>query len=292
MEKEKVLITGCGGMLGFAAYKILSNKYDVTATDIDINETWLSHLDVTNISEWHDAFRVPYKKIFHLAALTDLEFCETHPMRAYLTNSMGVENAVRIAEEYDAELIYISTAGIFDDPTQESFTDYDIPSPKSVYGKSKYSGELIAQRYPKHYIFRAGWMMGGYKKDKKFVGKIMSQIDEGVKELFVVDDKLGTPTYTHDFIANMIPLLDNKQYGLYNQVCRGECSRYDVAVEMVNALGLGIKVTRVDSSYFNDEYFAPRPHSEKLINLKLQHLGLNNMRYWQQALRGYLASYR
>jgi len=280
--KNRALITGCGGMLGKSAYEILSKIYSVVATDIDLNEPWLSYLDVRNIEDFEKYFEKDhFDIIFHLAALTDLEYCETEKEDAWRTNALGAENAALMAKKYNIEIVYISTAGIFDTEDQEVFNDFDIPTPKSIYGKSKYYGEKIVQLVPKHYVFRAGWMMGGEDKDKKFVKKILRQIKNGVKELNIVGDKLGTPTYTRDFISNMIPVIDKKQYGLYNQVCRGDCSRYDVALEMIKLLELDIPVNLVSSDFFKSEYWAPRPYSEKLINLKLDSRGLNNMRSWK-----------
>lgn len=291
--KNKALITGCGGMLGKAAYEILSHNYDTVATDIDLNETWISYLDVRNIDDFETYFRKDhFDIIFHLAALTDLEYCEIESENAWKTNALGAENAALIARKYDAEIVYISTAGIFDTEDQEIFNDFDLPTPKSIYGKSKYYGEKIVQQLaPKHFVFRAGWMMGGEEKDKKFIKKILTQIKSGVKELNIVGDKLGTPTYTHDFINNMIPVIEKKYYGLYNQVCKGDCSRYDVALKMVQLLDLNIPVNLVNSDFFKKEYWAPRPYSEKLINLKLEARGLNTMRSWEECLEEYMNNY-
>ena len=119
----------------------------------------------------------------------------------------------------------------------------------------------------------------------------MNQIKNGATELNVVGDKLGTPTYTYDFINNMLGVIDKGYYGLYNQVCKEDCSRYDVAVEMMKILKLDIPINLVDSEFFKDEYFAPRPYSEKLINLKLEARGLNNMRSWKECLAEYLKDY-
>jgi dTDP-4-dehydrorhamnose reductase len=122
----------------------------------------------------------------------------------------------------DIPVVYISTAGIFDGK-QEYYNDSDQPNPLSIYGKSKYYGELYTLRnVRKRYIFRAGLMLGGcIKKDKKFINKIFKQIKEGMKELYVVDDKLGTPTYTKSFAEGVFQIVQTEQYGLYNQVCNG-----------------------------------------------------------------------
>ena len=132
-------------------------------------------------------------------------------------------------------------------------------------------------------------MGGGTQKDKKFINKIYKQISAGAAELFIVEDKLGNPTYTKNFAESILKVLPTKYYGLYNQVGSGGGSRYDVAVEFVRLLGLNnkIKVTQVDSDYFKKEYFAPRPYSEKLINLKLNSRGINYMKSWQECLSEY-----
>ena len=137
-------------------------------------------------------------------------------------------------------------------------------------------------------------MGGGYEKDKKFINKIFKQILDGRKELFVVEDKLGTPTYTVNFAESMFEIVQTELYGLYNMVCEGSCSRYDVAVEFIKLLGLEkeINIKIVKSDYFRNEYFAPRPHSEKLINLKLSSRGVSYMKDWRTCLEDYAESFK
>jgi dTDP-4-dehydrorhamnose reductase len=297
MINKKVLITGCGGMLGKAVYKEFTSRYsNVLATDIDLNEEWLSQMDVRDIQECEQVFsKFNPDIVLHLAALTDLEYCETNQDNSWKTNALGTENIAILANKFNAELVYISTAGIFGGE-QEYFNDFDKPTPLSIYAKSKYHGELFVQQtVQRHYIFRAGWMMGGgIEKDKKFIGKIFKQILAGSKELFVVDDKLGTPTYTNNFALGIYNTLQTGYYGLYNQVCKGSCSRLDVAKLFVEHLGIQdrVKVTTVSSDYFAEEYFAPRPYSEKLVNLKLDTRKINSMREWQVCLKEYSVEFK
>ena len=133
-------------------------------------------------------------------------------------------------------------------------------------------------------------MGGGLKKDKKFVNKIINKINDGNKEIFVVNDKLGTPAYTYDFAKNVKLLLNKELWGLYNLVCQGNTNRFEVAKELLNVLNLTneIKITEVKSNFYSKEYFAPRPPSENLINLKLNLRLLNIMRDWKICLREYL----
>jgi dTDP-4-dehydrorhamnose reductase len=136
-------------------------------------------------------------------------------------------------------------------------------------------------------------MGGGPAKDKKFIQKLMRQLKDGARELFVVDDKLGTPTYTRDFARNVDLLLKNQFWGIYNMVCSGVTSRLEVAEYLVAAVGLAerVKITPVPSDYFAAEYFSPRPPSERLITKKLDLRGLNIMRDWRVCLDEYLKEY-
>ena len=289
-------IAGCGGMLGDAVYqRFLATGATVLASDIDLNEPWLEYADVRDFSAIDKHIR-DFKPdlIINLAALTDLEYCEQNAENSWLTNGLGAENVGLIATKLDVPYVYISTAGIFGGE-KDVYNDFDAPNPLASYAKSKYYGErYVCTSVPKHFVFRAGWMMGGGpKKDKKFINKIYKQIAAGAKILNVVDDKLGTPTYTVDFANGILQLVQSELYGLYNQVCGGLSSRHEVATEFVRLLGRSdsIEVKIVPSSYFATEYFAPRPASEQLVNLKLNRRGMNHMRDWKICLAEYATNF-
>ena len=292
---KRIYIAGCGGMLGEAFYKQFKNDFIIKCTDKDVNEEWLSFVDFRDFSNYKKdvtAFNPDY--LFHLGAYTDLEFCEENADETYRTNTISVENAVYIANELKIPLLYISTAGIFDG-RKEMYDDWDIPNPLGVYARSKFYGErFVIENTPRHLICRAGWMMGaGPKKDKKFIQKLMKQLKEGKKELFIVDDKDGTPTYTQDFASNVKLLLENEYWGLYNMVCGGQTSRMEVASYLLKLLKLEneVKITSVNSDYFSKEYFAMRPPNERLINRKLIIREVNIMRDWRIALEEYIKEY-
>jgi len=292
---KKIYIAGCGGMLGEAFHKVFGADFELKCTDIDVNDSWLTHLDFRDYASYRkDVSEFAPDYLFHLGAYTDLEYCETHRDDTYLTNTLAVENAVYIASDLEIPILYISTAGIFDG-RREEYDDWDLPNPLGHYARSKYAGELFVKEHARrHLVCRAGWMMGGGPaKDKKFIQKIMGQIKNGKKELFIVNDKLGTPTYTHDFAHTTKALLEMEYWGLYNMVCDGATSRLDVARELVAILGMEdtVKITEVSSEYFKSEYFAARPDSERLLNKKLDLRKLNHMRDWKVSLREYIADY-
>lgn len=289
---SRIYMAGCGGMLGEAFHEVFGATHELCCTDIDVNAAWLSHTDFRDLQAYRSSV-LAFKPelLFHLGAHTDLEFCERHVDDAYRTNTLAVENATLIANELDIPLLYISTAGIFDG-AQDSYDDWDMPNPLGVYGRSKWLGERHVLAHARRaLVCRAGWMMGGGPaKDKKFVQKIMAQLREGRRELHVVNDKNGTPTYTLDFASNVQLLLQSGLWGLYNMVCGGLTSRAEVAAEMLQVLGLQqqVAITEVSSEHFKAQYFAARPVSERLVNRKLQLRGLDHMRDWRVALRDYL----
>jgi dTDP-4-dehydrorhamnose reductase len=290
---SRIYMAGVGGMLGEAFHHVFAGEHELLCTDKDVNAPWLGHLDFRDRAEYRRQvldFRPEY--LFHIGAHTSLEYCEDSVDDAYATNTLPVETAVWLANQLDIPLLYISTAGIFDG-AQETYDDWDQPNPLGHYARSKYMGErFVVENAQRYLVCRAGWMMGaGPAKDKKFIQKLAAQLKAGAKELKVVDDKLGTPTYTRDFAAQVKVLIEHELWGLYNMVCQGVTSRFEVAEYLVKALGKAdeVAVNPVSSDYFAQEYFAPRPPSERLITKRLDLLGVNVMRDWRVCLDEYLA---
>jgi dTDP-4-dehydrorhamnose reductase len=293
--KKKIYIAGSGGMLGQAFYEEFSDYYELKCTDKDVNDSWLSFLDFRDFESYkRDVLEFAPDYLFHLGAYTDLEYCEHNPEDTYKTNTIAVENAVHIANTLNIPLLYISTAGIFDGK-KPLYDDWDLPNPLGVYARSKYMGErFVCENANRFLVCRAGWMMGaGPTKDKKFIQKLMKQLKDGKEELFIVDDKDGTPTYTHDFARNVKLLIEKEYWGLYNMVCGGQTSRLEVTEELLSILGIRdkIKINVVSSDYFREIYFAERPPCERLENRKLNIREANLMQDWKVALKQYLDKY-
>jgi dTDP-4-dehydrorhamnose reductase len=293
--KHKIYVAGAAGMLGDAINEIFKNEYDLRCTDINNEEHWISFLDFRDNKKYeNDVRKFAPDFLFHIGAFTDLEYCEKNSDEAYITNSLSVENAINIANKFKIPIIYISTAGIFDG-NKDLYDDWDEPNPIGIYARSKYIGEkLVETRTNEFIIVRAGWMMGGgEKKDKKFIQKIMSQIKKGNKKLNIVNDKMGTPTYTIDFAKNLKLILENKLWGKYNLVCGGLTDRLEVAKELLKILKLEnkIEINIVSSEFWKKEYSAPRPKCERLINKKLNLRDLNIMRDWKVCLKEYISTH-
>jgi dTDP-4-dehydrorhamnose reductase len=284
MDKSmRILVTGARGMLGTDLCRELINQgFEVLATDID-------NMDVRNpnqvelvFNEYHPDF------VFHLAALTDVDYCELEPEEAFQTNTIGTQIISLACQKVAIPLTYVSTISVFDGTKPDSYTEFDIPNPQSWYSRSKYEGEkIVASLLQNYFIVRAGWMFGGGVKDKKFVAKII-ELARSRSELKIVDDKLGSPTYTRDFSRALLMLQKSNLYGLYHAVNVGRpASRYEYAQKILEYAKINSCTLFPVSS---DEFPlpAPRPRMEAARNLHAELLGMDIMRSWEDALSAYI----
>ena len=297
----KILVTGAGGMLGGDFCSELEKQgHEVVKTDINLIERDIEKLDVKNKNEVFSKVELHKPDIVaHLAAETDVDKCEYEIDHAYLTNTIGTLNIALACQKKNITMAYVSTAGVFDGNCAEPYTEFHQANPINVYGKTKYEGEKIVEKLlSKYFIIRAGWMMGGGERDKKFVYKILKQVKDGAKEIHVLTDKTGTPTYTLDFARNFMPLVETENYGLYHMTNKGECSRYNVARKIFEVLNIkDVNIKPVISTLYPKDSFkhfsstkipAPRPNSEMMRNYKLDLMGINNMRHWEEAVEEYI----
>lgn len=291
----KLLLTGSAGMLGSSLIPVLKeNGHTVLSTDIRFISKEMKHLDVRRVDQMlATAIEFRPDMIVHLAAETDLEVCETRIDYAFEENFIGTQNACIVCRELAIPIVYVSTAGVFDGKKKEPYTEFDFPNPINVYGASKLEGEhIVRETLPNHLIVRAGWMIGGGERDRKFVSKILKQLDEGAKDIYAVDDRFGTPTYAPAFARVLERLMSTRYFGTYHLACKGHASRYDVASKILELLGRkDVKIHAVTSDYFKEQYFAPRPVSEEMRNYVLELRGMNDMPPWTDALETYLKTY-
>jgi len=293
-KPKKVFISGASGMLGSTMHKIFVDEgIQVISTDLNPLDPWTDYLDVRDRTRvFEQITREKPDVVLNLAALTDLEYCETHIKDSFDTNALGAENVALVCHKLNIPLVHISTAGVFDGTKDTPYTEQDQPNALNVYGRSKYEAEkIIPKILKKYYIFRAGWMMGGAERDKKFVQKILNQIRSGKKIIPVVTDKMGCPTYTADLSRGILKMLGTKKYGLYHMVSEGNCSRFDVANKIIELLEMkDVSIVPATSSdiIISEEYFVPRAGSEVMINQRILDMELRVMRNWEDAIQEYL----
>ena len=288
MNNNKMLITGANGMVGSYVTKIFSD-WDLYMTDLDSLDMSSTKLDVCDAVEVMQIVKnVDPDFVLHLAAATDVDRCQIEPEWAYRINAIGTQNIALACQETNARLIYVSTGNVFEGNKETEYTEFDKPGPKNIYGNSKLVGEeIVSSLLNKYYIVRAGWMIGGGVKDKKFVSKMAHMLMDDQGPLKAVNDKFGSPTYAFDLLEGISKLIDTGYYGLYHMVNPGMVSRFEIAEALRDIL----KMTQVEIESVTSEEFqtpAPRIRMEALSNYKLELLGYNWMRSWKEALKEYV----
>lgn len=283
-------MTGAAGVVGTDLSQTLKTMgFDVLRTDIN-REKDVSYLDVRD-SSGVLAFvgRELPDLVVHLAAETDVDRCQIEVDHAYQTNTLGTWNVALACQREDISMVYVSTAGVFDGCKPDPYVEFDSANPVNVYGRTKLEGErIVRQLLSRFFIVRAAWMIGGGPaKDRKFVAKIMKQLQAGAQELNAVTDKVGSLTYSQDFSKCLVDLVKTELYGLYHLANKGTGTRYDVAKEVLEYLGRNdVILNPVTSEAF--ALPAPRARSEKLRNYALELRGMDRMRDWREALHDYL----
>lgn len=271
----RILVTGGGGNLASYAGAVFADHDPVLLTHAD--------LDVRNTAALTRAAKdVCPDVILHLAALTDVDFCELHPREALMTNAQGTWNVCQTARDCDAKLVYVSTAGVFSGDKSSPYIETDSAYPANVYGWAKLAGEQTADL-----VVRSGWMFGGGPvRDRKFVGMIVRQIQQGATTVRAVDDKTGSPTYAPDLLRTVLGLLERDETGVFHGANAGVASRFDVACRIRDRLNPDCEVVPVKSDAF--PLPAPRADSEAMISERLNGL---TPRLWTVALDEYLDTF-
>jgi dTDP-4-dehydrorhamnose reductase len=277
----RILITGAKGMLGQALLQVLGPHHDVTP---------LGHadLDVTDLA----SLRVVMKKsspqvVIHAAAWTDVDGCERDPDRAFRVNALGSRNVAVACHEASAACCYLSTDYVFDGASTSAYTEFDAVRPLSVYGTSKLEGERAVQTLlSAHWIVRSSWLFG--PGGKNFVKTILTKARSG-EPLKVVNDQVGSPTYTLDLAQGIAKLIQEPRYGLWHLTNSGSCSWYELACRALSERGLLSTgaITAIDSRALGRP--APRPQNSVLRNYCWELEGWPLLRPWSEAFTDYLA---
>lgn len=282
----RYLITGAGGQLGYDIKRELL-KRGVSVDDIATPRS--KELDITNteaVEKYVENFHPDV--IFHCAAYTNVDGAESDEEGCRKVNVDGTKNLAQAAKHIDAKIIYISTDYIFDGESPQPYKTTDSADPQSVYGKTKYEGELAVQEYPKHFIVRTAWVFG--INGRNFV-KTMLKVAQGREEVSVVDDQFGSPTYTVDLAKFLVDLSDSDKYGTYHATNEGFCSWAEFTEEIYRNAGIDTKVNKVSTEQYAEIAGHPqakRPHYSKLSKDAIEDNGFARLPDWQDATRRYI----
>lgn len=285
---KKLLITGAKGQLGRQMIEQFENKYDLILTDSDnMDITDKSKVHKVIISERPDA-------IIHTAAYTAVEKAEDFQEVCYQINAVGTQNVALAAEEINANLFYISTDYVFDGNKDNPYTEEDKAKPLSVYGFTKYKGEqFIEDICNKYYILRTAWVFGELPKGHpgtNFV-ETMIKLGEEKSEINVVNDQIGSPTYTKDLVTVIDKIMGPGKeipFGVYHFSGESACSWYEFAKEIFRQAKIKVHVNPINSNEYPQKAKRPKYSylSKNKINLKLD----ITTRTWNEMLEEYLGN--
>jgi dTDP-4-dehydrorhamnose reductase len=275
----KIIVTGFKGQLGFDVYhKLLENGYD-DVLGIDSND-----LDITNENNVRIFMEQEKPSILiHCAAYTAVDQAEDNKELCFNVNVNGTKHLVDAAKKYQFKFVYISTDYVFSGEKLSEYNIDDIPKPLSVYGKSKYEGELETLTYEKHFIIRTSWVFG--KNGNNFV-KTMLKLSQEKDSLSVVSDQMGSPTYTQDLSKLIVDIIKTEKYGIYHATNEGNCSWYEFAKEIFKLSKINISLKPITSFEYKTK--ATRPINSRLNKDSLVENNFQLMPPWQDALIRYL----
>lgn len=328
--KQRVLIIGSSGMLGVDLSQELYHDHEVFGADL-IRRSYLAGRQASFVVRGFYKLDITKKQnvsaviknlnpdvVIHAAAWTDVDGCELDPKRAYRINREGAKNAAYACKAIGATLIYLSTDFVFDGKKKNPYKETDKTNPLSVYGDSKLKGEeAVKKAAKKYFILRTSWLYG--KRGKNFVDTILAKA-RSEKVLKVVDDQIGSPTYTKDLAKAIRALISviarpanrlsslrgreaaeaisktefaslplvarNDKYGIYHVSNSGSVSWYDYAKEILKLAKSQTKVVPISSKELNRP--AKRPKMSILDNSKFIKFTGYRMRNWQEALKEYV----
>ncbi len=289
----RILLVGAKGQLGTELLKcfergytelgvpeVLKEKNTVRAVDID-------EVDISELAAVRRVMKDGYDTVINCAAYTNVNKCETDREAAFLANAIGPRNLAIASSECGAKLLHVSTDYVFAGDGTVPYAEWDIPSPKSAYGSTKYQGEeYIKQFSDRYFIVRTAWLYSYYGNN--FV-KTMLKINREAGKSRVVSDQRGNPTNAADLAHHILKLITTEEYGIYHGTGNGECSWYEFTKKIVELAGIDAKV----SPCTTDEYPTPakRPAYSSLDNMMFRVTVGDEFRPWEEALECFMKNY-
>ena len=275
----KVLVTGAKGQLGRDLMNELERQ-GLEGIGVDVEE-----MDITDPEKCRSVIgRAGADAVIHCAAYTAVDAAEDQAELCRRINGEGTRNVAEACRDAGVKLMYISTDYVFDGEGTRPWEPDDERAPLNVYGQTKYEGELaIEELLDRYYIIRIAWVFGA--AGKNFI-KTMLRLGKEKGAVSVVDDQVGSPTYTYDLARLLVDMVQTEHYGRYHATNEGECSWYEFACEIFRQAGLKVQVTPVSSEAFAAR--AKRPANSRMSKEKLTEKGFVRLPDWQDALRRFL----
>lgn len=278
LNKMKILVTGYKGQLGFDVVNEAKSR-GIEAVGVDIEE-----MDITNADQVKSVITSGnYDAVVHCAAWTAVDAAEERIDACRNVNVNGTQNIADVCEALDIPMMYFSTDYVFDGEGTKPWCAYDERNPLNVYGQTKYEGELAVEKLKKHFIIRIAWVFG--VNGNNFI-KTMLRLGKERGAVSVVNDQIGSPTYTYDLAKLVVDMITSDKYGTYHATNEGLCSWYEFACEIFRQANMEVSVTPVDSNAFPVK--AKRPKNSRMDKSELDKNGFKHLPDWKDALGRYL----
>lgn len=285
----KVFVTGVGGQLGYDVINELRRR-GYEAFGSDITESADIQLDIINKADVEQVLgKIKPDAVIHCAAWTAVDAAENeeNKEKVYAVNVTGTRNIAEACKQLDCKMIYISTDYVFNGQETEPWkADCKDFAPLNYYGQTKLEGELaVAELLDKFFIVRIAWVFG--LNGKNFI-KTMINVGKKYDIVRVVNDQIGTPTYTYDLARLLVDMVETEKYGYYHATNEGGyISWYDFCCEFYKQYGLTTKVIPVTTEEYGLSK-AARPFNSRLDKSKLKEMGFEPLPTWQDAVKRYL----
>lgn len=275
----KVLVTGVNGQLGHDVVKELE-KRGYEAVGVDRKE-----MDLTSTQQIKECIEnVNPEAIIHCAAYTAVDKAEEEEELCRRVNAIATKEIAECAKKLDIPMIYISTDYVFDGTKDGEYTEEGIPNPINVYGKTKYEGEVYVQELlEKYYIVRISWVFG--ENGNNFIDTML-RLSKDRDEINVINDQVGSPTYTKDLALLLVDMIETDKYGVYHATNEGYCTWYEFAKEIFRISNIDILVNKINASEYPTK--AIRPMNSKMSKHKIVENGFIQLRNWKDAVNDYL----
>ena len=278
-DKMKVLVTGVGGQLGYDVIK------ELTRRGIDCIGADLKEFDITDYEAAY-SFITAHKPdaVIHCSAYTAVDKAEDEPGLCHRVNALGTENIAKICKKINAKMIYISTDYVFPG-TGDDFYEVDSPTnPQNIYGKTKLEGELAVKNIlDKYFIVRISWVFG--INGNNFI-KTMLKLGKERRELNVVADQIGSPTYTADLASLLCDIVATEKYGTYHATNEEICSWAEFAEEIFKVANIECKVNHIKTEEYPTK--AARPKNSRMSKKGLDLAGFKRLPSLMDAVERYL----
>lgn len=274
-----IIVTGAKGQLGGDVCRVLAEK-GISHIGIDKDE-----LDITEKKDTEKFFEsTDFDCLIHCAAYTAVDKAEEEKELCFKINVDGTKNLAEECEKKNAKIIYISTDYVFSGEGEKAF-DTDSPkAPLNVYGKSKSDGEdAVLNLCKKHFIVRTSWVFG--EENRNFIATML-RLSKTRDEVSVVNDQIGSPTYSKDLAILLAEMSESDKYGIYHATNEGYCSWYDLAKKAFEIKNINIKVNPVTAEEYPTA--AKRPENSRLCKDSLTNAGFKKLPPWEDAVKRYL----